>query len=564
MGVPVWREPTAEAPKPATQITDSTRPARSPIRRRLVRVGNGSRRRTRSSVRSSVETRLHRLQTTFEDTSSAPRFDDEVTLLRAIRDRWCHGNTTRHSWLPGRPEDLVAHSRALTIAARAQATSRLATAQRAAYRNALPEPQNLREQEVFELSLGTRDDAIRRMLNQMTWALLRIANEYDQAHPFTTTPPSESTAETRRLRSEEIRLLQERLVLLRAEAPLDQGIQPPSTEEVMDLVRSSNQALNHAHLPNYDLAEEYQMVVGIYDLAQIVPLAGSTGVSRFPRPYPIIRSDHVPNAYEANLLNPSVEIDTLPPLRRMGRRQISSRLAAELSSRRPRYSPVPTSSSVPADGLGDRDRSISPDNWETLLTTIPPDERAPSADSSFTSATATASASASHLTSTVTSSSTPLTAASPVPAYMEDCELSDVSTDSASDIESETEIATLIRQSRAYMNTRAGLSPIVPNGPPREHSRRHQPWQEHPRPNRSLWDNHQFLRYHVEVDADAPVHELADMQLLIHRLARREDIPDEWWAAAGLARILPHEARVGAATPARTYNDRGGDVTPQW
>lgn len=42
------------------------------------------------------------------------------------------------------------------------------------------------------------------------------------------------------------------------------------------------------------------------------------------------------------------------------------------------------------DGLGDRERSLSPDDdqWETMLTTIPPDERVPSVHSSFTSATA--------------------------------------------------------------------------------------------------------------------------------------------------------------------------------
>ena len=50
--------------------------------------------------------------------------------------------------------------------------------------------------------------------------------------------------------------------------------------------------------------------------------------------------------------------------------------------------------STAIDGLGDRDRSLSPDdNWETLLTTITPDLQLPSADSSFTSATASASAS---------------------------------------------------------------------------------------------------------------------------------------------------------------------------
>lgn len=45
------------------------------------------------------------------------------------------------------------------------------------------------------------------------------------------------------------------------------------------------------------------------------------------------------------------------------------------------------------DGLGDRERSFSPedDQWETMLTTIPPDERVPSPHSSFTSATASSS-----------------------------------------------------------------------------------------------------------------------------------------------------------------------------
>ena len=45
------------------------------------------------------------------------------------------------------------------------------------------------------------------------------------------------------------------------------------------------------------------------------------------------------------------------------------------------------------NGLGDRRRSFSheDDSWETLLTTIAPDERLPSAHSSFTSATASGS-----------------------------------------------------------------------------------------------------------------------------------------------------------------------------
>ncbi len=53
------------------------------------------------------------------------------------------------------------------------------------------------------------------------------------------------------------------------------------------------------------------------------------------------------------------------------------------------------------DGLGDRERSISPDDdqWETMLTTIQPDERIPSANSSFTSATASSSSLSSNAAS---------------------------------------------------------------------------------------------------------------------------------------------------------------------
>ncbi|KAL9131033.1 MAG: hypothetical protein Q9217_000919 [Psora testacea] len=59
------------------------------------------------------------------------------------------------------------------------------------------------------------------------------------------------------------------------------------------------------------------------------------------------------------------------------------------------------------DGLGDRQRSFSPDpvSWETMLTTIPPDDRIPSVHSSFTSASASASASASTSASSLGSNS---------------------------------------------------------------------------------------------------------------------------------------------------------------
>ncbi|KAL8832676.1 MAG: hypothetical protein Q9191_000129 [Dirinaria sp. TL-2023a] len=80
-------------------------------------------------------------------------------------------------------------------------------------------------------------------------------------------------------------------------------------------------------------------------------------------------------------------LDELPHLRRMARRShyLPSPPANESGTARSR----PT-----VDGLGDRSRSFSPDEdaWDTLFSTMTPDERMPSANSSFTSATASASA----------------------------------------------------------------------------------------------------------------------------------------------------------------------------
>ena len=84
---------------------------------------------------------------------------------------------------------------------------------------------------------------------------------------------------------------------------------------------------------------------------------------------------------------PVHDIGIFPPHRRTDRR--SGILPPPLTdSQPPRGQPT-------VDGLGDRRRSFSPDDdaWDTLLTTITPDERIPSVHSSFTSASASASAS---------------------------------------------------------------------------------------------------------------------------------------------------------------------------
>lgn len=82
--------------------------------------------------------------------------------------------------------------------------------------------------------------------------------------------------------------------------------------------------------------------------------------------------------------------DTLGELRRLRRMGHRHRTPPGIETR---LSPPRNRSNV--DGLGDRRRSFSPedDAWDTLLTTITPDERVPSVHSSFTSATASASVS---------------------------------------------------------------------------------------------------------------------------------------------------------------------------
>ncbi|KAF2278084.1 uncharacterized protein EI97DRAFT_500281 [Westerdykella ornata] len=94
------------------------------------------------------------------------------------------------------------------------------------------------------------------------------------------------------------------------------------------------------------------------------------------------------------------DVASMPPLRRMGRRRIAHPPLPS-SSLRESWSPATS-----VDGLGDRERSVSPvaDHWDTFLSTVAPDPLAPSADSSFTSAAASASFSNSNPSSRAGSS----------------------------------------------------------------------------------------------------------------------------------------------------------------
>ena len=111
-----------------------------------------------------------------------------------------------------------------------------------------------------------------------------------------------------------------------------------------------------------------------------------------------------------------METAVLPPLRRMSH-HFSMPETNNLSSRDPlRHGNL--------DGLGDRERSLSPEaiSWETMLTTITPDDRIPSTNSSFTSATTSDSVDSLDSASTSASSRTHLTDP-PVAPLNEPCPL---------------------------------------------------------------------------------------------------------------------------------------------
>jgi hypothetical protein len=167
------------------------------------------------------------------------------------------------------------------------------------------------------------------------------------------------------------------------------------------------------------------------------------------------------------------------------------------------------------DGLGDRDRSISPEGdgeadgtWDTLLTTITPDPQPPSVGSSFASASAGAS-SRSH----PRSASTPLSSFDFDPTGENVCDVEEFS-----DLSSDTDV----------------------DGDEAEPNRRLEDdtgelfWQTYA----DVASAARASRVLIQTSGSGP-DSLNGMQRIISRLARREDIPDEWWTDVGLSRTLP-------------------------
>ncbi|KXX73808.1 hypothetical protein MMYC01_209113 [Madurella mycetomatis] len=159
------------------------------------------------------------------------------------------------------------------------------------------------------------------------------------------------------------------------------------------------------------------------------------------------------------------------------------------------------------DGLGDRNRSLSPEVWDTLQSTLTPDPQPPSVGSSFASASASAAASQSTAVgSSRTSFTTPDTAEEST--FEPPCESGCDNSDTEGDEDDEMD----------HID--------IPSFGLRAAARRS--YADAARSNNE--------------DPLELLGGIGGMQRIVRNLARREDIPDEWWAEVGLSRTLSREA----------------------
>ncbi|KAI1270673.1 hypothetical protein F5Y18DRAFT_19113 [Xylariaceae sp. FL1019] len=201
------------------------------------------------------------------------------------------------------------------------------------------------------------------------------------------------------------------------------------------------------------------------------------------------------------------------------------------------------------DGLGDRDRSLSPDAdggaWDTLQSTLTPDPQPPSVGSSFASTNASAAASQS---AEATSLNTSITDTEPPCDPVADNDESD-----ADDAPAPRFMRDDLRPSRHPSDNadRSLFSRSTSAPRPRTESSRPSP----PYGTRSYADVAADLQEEMQsrqtpeapdVSGTAAEAErwLSGMHRIISGLASSRDIPDEWWTQAGLSRSMSWEEEV--------------------
>ncbi|PGG97056.1 hypothetical protein GX51_07508 [Blastomyces parvus] len=345
---------------------------------------------------------------------------------------------------------------------------------------------------------------------------------------------------------------------------------------------------------------------------------------RFAPAYP-------PRSNERGMVSSDSYDQSMPLLRRVGHRSVAD--TSDLDTTRSR---------LIIDGLGDRDRSFSPgtdshhddddDNdyhdedvdvdvddddddepnmWESLFTTITPDQHLPSLDSSFTSATASASAapsrssansSQSTLPSSLGANSNPSRRGAVYPPFESftdhnnHCDFFSSSEDSDTEPDSDNEHIPTWRL--MHYDSHNGSMPISSSASALDDviRRSQQQLQLHQRRryHESLLGINQTIRAIAETPANrngdrttatnrnttsasppssatptststptsinasfgqsSSMGDLQQVQTIIDQLTRRQDIGDEWWAAVGLSRNL---RRGVTDVPARNGGGNG-------
>ncbi|KYK60608.1 hypothetical protein DCS_01745 [Drechmeria coniospora] len=261
------------------------------------------------------------------------------------------------------------------------------------------------------------------------------------------------------------------------------------------------------------------------------------------------------------------------------------------------------------DGLGDRERSMSPEVWDTLLTTLTPDPQPPSASSSFGSATVPESHGPGPMATIPALAMDIVNVGVPDGQCDSDCGHSDLDMDEDEDVDEDgidvpgtmppdSQTRTQTRYGRQHaapynldsiMNGSLGVTsgstgmsrrraePMVGDGiSPRDAGRTSSdemlpesrlpagtarapghrdvvgslfPWEasedERGADERRLQPQASAASGQSNGVAGAE-DDWSGMQRIVRSLARREDIPDDWWAEAGLSRMLPQDETTNA------------------
>lgn len=212
-----------------------------------------------------------------------------------------------------------------------------------------------------------------------------------------------------------------------------------------------------------------------------------------------------------------------------------------------RGSPVELRASTPrhdisrADGLGDRRRSVSPseDAWETFMTTITQDERLPSAESSFTSATA-ASFSTRMDSQPITSAASPSVpnAAATGDLREDECD------ESGLGMHTPDSMTDSLYQRSANENTTSTRRP----GRSQDHvpSMNLDGGAESPEPSQTFQDARRELQRDIETYSRSGM-----QRLLGSFLNRGESVPEELWQSFVPRNVLAGAAETGTGSGER-------------